>query len=109
MPAPTDTSQRLQPRRLPRSNYKHISIGINSKNSESSVVADGSLFLVLEFYVGIDRKSESNNTTNISNNVQNVYIGYLLESDSREAAIFAFLSALAGSQATVFLPCRRLQ
>lgn len=31
-------------------------------------------------------------------------ISYLLESDSREAAIFAFLSALAGSQAAVFLP-----
>lgn len=31
------------------------------------------------------------------------------ELDSREAAILAFLSALAGSQATVFLTVHRLQ
>ena len=61
------------------------------------------LFLILGLYVDISSKSQPNNTTNTSENMQNVHIGYLLESDSREAAIFAFLSALAGSQATVFL------
>ena len=65
------------------------------------VATDGSLFLILGLLVSKDSKSQSYNTTDTSNNIQNVHIGYLLESDSREAAIFAFLSALAGSQATV--------
>ena len=53
-----------------------------------SVAADGSLFLVSGNYVAIDGKSQSNDAANAANNIQNVHIGYLLESDSREAAIF---------------------
>lgn len=80
-----------------------MSKGVKPKNRESSAATDGSLFLVLGLLIGIDGKSQSYDTTDTSNNIQNVHIGYLLESDSREAAILAFLSALAGSQATVSL------
>ena len=92
-----------KPRRLPQSNYKHNLKGCKPKNCESSAATDGSLFLILGLHVSVDSKSQSNNTTDTSNNIQNVHIGYLLESNSREATIFAFLSALTGSQATVSL------
>lgn len=74
-----------KPRRLPHSDHKHKNKGFMPKNSESSVAADGSLFLILGLYVGIDGKSQSNNTTDTSNNIQSVYIDHLLESDSCEA------------------------
>ena len=70
---------------MPHSDYKHKIKGLTPKNSESSVAADGSLFLIPGLHVNIDRKSQSNNATDTSNNIQSVYIGHLLESDSREA------------------------
>ena len=60
------------------------------------VLADGSLFLVSRNYVAIDGKSQSNDAANAANNIQNVHIGYLLESDSREAAIFRLPFRLRG-------------
>ena len=70
------------------------------------LLTDGSLFLILGLQISTDGKSQSNNATNISNNIQSVHIGYLLRNQiPARLRYFAFLSALAGSQATVFLPC----
>ena len=52
------------------------------------VLTDGSLFLVSGSYVAKDGNGQSKDAANAANNIQNVHIGYLLESDSREAAIF---------------------
>ena len=42
------------------------------------VRTDGSLFLILGLDVSVNSKSQTNDTTNASNNGQNVHIGYLL-------------------------------
>lgn len=81
----TSTPLRWNPGRLPQTHLVTHAWVYAQEQVSCLVAVDGSLFFILGLYVDIDGKRQSDDTTNTSNNVQNVHISYLLGIISREA------------------------
>ena len=77
-------------------NESQLFQGYSRKKVSHLVLADGSLFLASASYVAIDGKGQSNDAADAANNIQNVHIGYLLESEFPRGSIFRLPLRLRG-------------